>query len=145
MNESIYESPSILHSSVVGAAFPSAYETFNYFECAAWLIIAIVLPVWFRACPRDKRGVIARASLTFVVFGVSDYLEAPTHGRLPPWLWTWKLLCAGYLLKCRYDYIGTGRFRWLDRTNILAGACFLAVLFAIFLQYHFRELLDESQ
>ena len=126
-------------------AFPSAYEAFNYFECAAWLVIAIVLPFRFRACPVERRSVIARASLAFVIFAVSDYLEAPTHGRLPPWLWTWKVLCVAYLLKCRYDYIGRGRFRWLDRTNILAGACFLAVLVAMFLQYHFRVLLDESQ
>ena len=124
--------------------FPSAYEAFNYFECAAWLTIAIVLPFWFRRCPADKRGVIVRASCTFVVFGVSDYLEAPTHGRLPWWLWTWKLLCAIYLLRCRYDYIGRERFRWLDRTNILAGACFLAVLLAMFLQIYFRDVLDEA-
>src|SRR4051812_18759616 len=94
--------------------FPSVYEAFNDFECAAWLTVALVLPFWFRACPTSKRGVIWRASLTFVVFGISDYLEAPTHGRLPAWLWAWKLSCACYLLKCRRDYIGKERFRWRD-------------------------------
>ncbi len=127
------------------AAFPTPYEAFNYFECAAWLVIAMVLPFWFRACPADKRGVIIRASLTFVVFAVSDYLEAPTHGRLPPWLWAWKLLCAAYLLKCRYDYLGKERFRWFDRTNVLALACLLAVLLAIIVQFYFRDLLSESE
>jgi hypothetical protein len=127
-----------------GNAFPSAYEAFNYFECTAWITIAIVLPFWFRACPPEKRGVIARASITFVVFGVSDYLEAPTHGRLPWWLWTWKLTCAAYLLKCRYDFIGREKFRWRDRTNILALACFCAVLLAMFLQYYFRDILSEA-
>ena len=129
---------------IVAVAFPSAYEAFNYFESAAWLIIAVVLPFWFRRCSADQRSVILRASFTFVVFGVSDYLEAPTHGRLPPWLWTWKLLCAAYLLRCRYEYVGRAGFRWFDRTNILAFACFLAVLLAMFLQYYFRDLLDES-
>ena len=124
-------------------AFPSAYEVFNYCECGAWLLIAVVLPFWFRACPPEKRGVILRASLTLVVFGISDYLEAPTHGRLPAWLWAWKLICAGYLLKCRYDYIGRERFRWRDRTNVLAFACFLAVLLAMFLQYYFRDILAD--
>ena len=123
--------------------FTSAYEAFNYVECAAWLIIAGVLPFWFRAAPRDKRRAIAHASVTFVVFAVSDFLEAPTHGRLPAWLWAWKLLCATYLLKCRYDYIGKENFRWRDRTNILALACFIAVLLAMFLQYYFRDVLDE--
>ena len=47
-------------------------------------MIPIALPFWFRACPADKRNIIIRASLTFVVFGVSDFLEAPTHGQLPP-------------------------------------------------------------
>jgi len=46
------------------------------------------------------------------------------------------------LLKCRFDYLGRERFRWLDRTNVLAFACLLAVLLAMFLQYYFRELLD---
>jgi hypothetical protein len=126
------------------AAFPSVYEIFNYGECAAWLIIAVVLPVWFRRCPPEKRGVIWRASLTFVLFGVSDYLEAPTHGRLPWWLWAWKLACATYLLRCRYEFIGRERFRWLERTNVLALACFVAVLVAMFLQYYFRDLLAEA-
>lgn len=128
----------------INAAFPSAYAAFNYFEGAAWLVIAAVLPFWFRAGTPKQRRIIAQASLTFILFGFSDFLEAPTHGRLPAWLWAWKLLCAGYLLKCRFDYLGRERFRWLDRTNVLAITCFLAVLLAIFLQYYFRDLLSES-
>ncbi|MES2570072.1 MAG: hypothetical protein V4710_08455 [Verrucomicrobiota bacterium] len=135
----------ILCNWPAGVAFPSAYEAFNYLECAAWIVIAAALPLWFRRSDAKKRGILLRASLTFILFGISDYLEAPTHGRLPPWLWVWKLLCAGYLLRCRYEYIGRKHFRWLDRTNILAGACFLAVLLAMFLQYYFRDLLNESQ
>lgn len=125
-------------------AFQSTYEAFNYLECVAWLAIAIALPLWFRRCPADKRGVIFRASFTFVVFAVSDYLEAPTHGRLPWWLWAWKLLCAAYLLRCRYEYLGRDRFRWFDRTNLLAFACFVAVLLAMFLQFYFRDILLEA-
>ena len=124
-------------------AFPSAYETFNYFECASWITIAVVLPFWFRRCPANKRPVIYRASFTFVIFGISDYLEAPTHGYLPAWLWAWKILCAAYLLRCRYEYIGKEHFRWRDRTNILALACFLTVLLVMFLQFYFRDLLTK--
>jgi hypothetical protein len=129
---------------VIAFAFPSVYETFNYGECAAWLIIALVLPFWFRTAPVEKRGIIARASVLFVIFGVSDYLEAPTHGRLPAWLWAWKLLCAAGLLKCRYDYLGKERFRWNDRSNILVLICFLTVLLAMFLQYYFSDILADS-
>ena len=145
MNQSLYKSPASLPSTFIETAFPSAYESFNYAECAAWLIVAIALPFWFRSSLPEKRGVIARASLTFVVFGVSDFLEAPSHGQLPPWLWAWKLLCAGYLLKCRFDYIGKDRFRWFDRTNLLALVCFAAVILAMFLQYYFRDLLADSR
>ena len=94
--------------------FSSTYEVFNYLECAAWMVIA-----------------------------GSDYLEAPTHGQLPPWLWAWKLLCAASLLHCRYDYLGKEQCRWNDRSNLLAMACFFAVLLAMFLQHHFRDLLSE--
>ncbi len=122
--------------------FDSFYRTFNYLECVTWITIGLVLPFWFRRCPPEKRGAIWRAAVTFFVFGISDFLEAPTRGRLPWWLWTWKILCATYLLKCRYDYIGKERFRWVERTNLLAVACLLAVLLAMFLQVHYRELLD---
>ena len=131
------------YTSVIGASFFSVYEAFNYFECATWWVIAGALPIRFRKCPPDKRGIIVRASLTLVLFGVSDYLEAPTHARLPPWLWAWKILCVASLLKCRYDYIGKERFRWFDRTNILALCCLFAVLLVMFLQYYFRDLLDK--
>jgi hypothetical protein len=122
----------------------AAYEAFNYFEGAAWVAIAIVLPFRFRSCPPEKRSIVLRASLTFIAFGVSDVLEAPTHAQVPPWLWAWKLLCAGYLVKCRYDYIGRERFHWLDRTNVLAAACLVAVLVVMFLQYYFRDALAAS-
>jgi hypothetical protein len=135
--------PMLLPSPTLSmVVFPSVYEIFNYFECVSWLTIAAVLPFYFRKCPPEKRGSIYRASITFIFFGISDYLEAPTHGRLPPWLWAWKIGCAAYLLRCRYEYIGKDKFRWLDRTNILAFACFLAALLSMYLQWRFRDLLD---
>ena len=144
MNAFRYEPLAVFSFPDVITAFPNAYETFNYFECVAWVSIALVLPFWFRRCSAEKRVFILRAALTFVLFGISDYLEAPTHGRLPAWLWTWKIVCATYLLRCRYNYTGRENFRWFDRTNIFALACFAAVLLAMFLQYYFRDLLSES-
>lgn len=131
--------------SVMGFAFHSAYETFNYVECAAWFVIAAVLPLRLRgSVPPEKRGAVIRAVVTLAAFGLSDFFEARTHGLIPPWLWGWKLLCAACLLKCRYDYIGRERFRWLDRTNILALICLLAVILAMFLLSHFREFIDDG-
>lgn len=140
-NFSLYVAISCLEG--ITHAFPSVYETFNYVESASWVIIAIVLPFWFRHCPGRKRPVIFRASFTLVLFGISDYLEAPRHGNIPPWLWAWKILCGAYLLWCRYDYLGKEHFRWRDRTNVLALVCFFTVLLVMFLQFHFRDLLTE--
>jgi hypothetical protein len=122
----------------------STYEAFNYLECVAWLVIAAALPWKFRACPASQRAAVTRASLAFVVFAISDFLEAPTHGLLPPWLWAWKILCVTYLLKCRYDFIGKENFRWWDRTQKFALGCLLAVILAMFLQSYFRDLLGDS-
>jgi hypothetical protein len=47
-------------------------------------------------------------------------------------------------LKCGYDFIGKERFRWMERTNIFALACFIAVLLAMFTQVHYRKPLDDS-
>ena len=112
------------------------YELFNYAECAAWMIVAALLPVWFRNGPVGKRGILVRASLTFAAFGISDFLEAPTDGQLPGWLWAWKILCVAYLLKCRYDYRGKERFRWFDRLHLIALAFLLMVGWLIYVQFH---------
>ena len=128
------------HAWILGATDFRAYEAFNYFECVAWITIGVALHLRFRQHPADKRAVIARTSIAFIVFGISDYLEAPTHGLLPPWLWAWKILCGAYLLKCGYDYLGRERFRWFDRRKILALCCLLAVLFVVLLRYYFRNL-----
>lgn len=113
----------------------SLYELFNYTECAAWWIVAAALPIWFRKGPVQKRGILARASLTFFAFGVSDFLEASTDGQLPWWLWAWKILCVAYLLKCRCDYRGRERFRWLDRLHLIALAFLAMVIWLMILQF----------
>jgi len=128
----------------VSRVFPSSCEAFNHFECATWNTIGIVLPFWFRRSPVEKRPIIIRAAVTFVVFGVSDYFEAPTHGLVPAWLWVWKILCGASLLWCRHDYIGPEQFRWLDRTNILGLVLFLTVLLVMAVHYCFPDLFTNS-
>jgi hypothetical protein len=130
---------------MLGAADFRAYELFNYFECGAWFAIAVGLHLRFRKHPADKRAVIARTCIALVVFGVSDYFEAPMHARLTWWLWGWKILCGAYLLKCRQDYLGWERFRWFDPANILAFCMLLTIAVVIFLQHHSRDLLDNAR
>jgi len=72
-------SPSHLHSWFLGVGYSHAYEVFNYFECAAWIVIAAVLHLRFRKHPADQRAV-ARTCIAPVVIGRSDYFEAPTPG-----------------------------------------------------------------
>lgn len=123
----------------VASGYYWIYEVFNYGECVAWMLVALALPIRFRGCPAEKKPIIFRASAAFVIFGMSDYFEAPTHGRLPAWLWAVKILCCVYFLKCRYDYLGKERFRWFDRTHVLALGCFLAALLAIVMQHYILE------
>lgn len=117
------------------SGYNSIYEIFNYGECVTWILVALALPIRFRRCTREKKWIIFKASLAFVIFGITDYFEAPTHGRMSPWLWALKILCCVYFLKCRYDYLGKDQFRWFDRTNLVALGCFLAAMVAIVMQY----------
>jgi hypothetical protein len=109
------------------------YETFNYFEAAAWFVIALVLPFKVKGRTPIQRFSVFVASFTFVAFGITDLLEAPTHADLPIWLWIYKFLCATVLLSCRYTYLGWGSFRLNDRYLIFALVCLFASAIAVVL------------
>ncbi len=106
---------------------------FNVAEGVAWLTIAAVLPFRLRADWSRKRRVIIAAMLVFVAFGASDFLEATAGPRFAWWLWVWKIGCVTALLLCRRAFLGP-RFRWVDRTHMLALACVAAVTLAMWLQ-----------
>lgn len=67
-------------------------------------------------------------AVAFVGFGISDYVEIPTLGFLPGWLWAWKILCGATLAKAWYDWKGIDRTKRVDRQTVLFLLLFLAAL-----------------
>ena len=117
------------------------YETFNRLEAVAWFVIALVLPFRIaRRTPRQNLSVFT-ASAAFVAFGITDLLEAPTHGNLPAWLWAAKIVCAATLLSCRYHYLGWHTFRLSDRYLIVAILCLTASILAMALPWLLERIL----
>jgi hypothetical protein len=110
------------------------YVIFNRLEGVAWVAVAIGLPFYIRpATTRQKLSVLA-ASFGFILFGITDFLEAPLRGQLPAWLWIFKISCATLILSCRFSYIGWSRFRLTDRYFLFGVGCLIASLAVILLQ-----------
>lgn len=115
------------------------YEWFNRVEGIAWFAIAVALPFVIKTVSGRQKITVLAASLAFVLFGISDFLEAPTHGRLPLWLWAYKIGCAVFILGCRYNFVGWNKMCWNDRYSIFGMSCFAASLGAIVLQHLLGE------
>ena len=111
------------------------YEIFNRLEGAAWLGVAIGLPFYLRPRSKRQRYSIAAASLGFILFGTTDFLEAPFRGQLPAWLWIYKIACAAFILSSRFFYVGWHRFRFSDRYVLFGLFCLIASMAVIYLQH----------
>jgi len=110
------------------------YVTFNRLEGAAWIAVAIGLPFSIRPSTNRQKLSVLAASFGFALFGITDFLEAPLRGQLPAWLWTFKILCAAWILSCRFFYVGWNHFRLTDRYFLFGIACLIASLAVICLQ-----------
>ena len=108
----------------------AVYEIFNRAEGLIWFLVAAALPFMIPSESAAQRTAVFIASAGFILFGISDFLEAPTHGNMPAWLWALKIGCATLLLACRFTYIGWKNFRITDR-YFLFGFLSLAVSIAI--------------
>ena len=61
--------------------------TFNIAECILWIIISIILLVKSTRDARDLRRILHILSVSFFLFGISDYIEAHTGAWWTPiWL-----------------------------------------------------------
>jgi len=77
----------------------------NYIEGVFWIFVGIVVLIaGYRAKPA-YRMLSFLASVTFVVFGVSDFVEAQTGAWWRPlWLLVWKGSCLILLAWCYWKY-----------------------------------------
>ena len=95
-----------------------------------------LLPFVVKRATKRQSVAVFLASFGFVLFGITDFLEAPLRGRLPWWLWISKIVCAGFILSCRYIYLGWDRFNFKDRYLIFGMFCLAASTGVIFLQHY---------
>jgi hypothetical protein len=98
---------------------------FNRAEAAIWFLVALVLPFVVTSQSRKQRVAVLAASLGFVLFGITDLLEAARVGNIPAWLWAFKITCAAYLLACRFLYIGRRNIRLNDRWLLFGLFCLI--------------------
>ena len=99
---------------------------FNGFEAIVWFLVALGLPFVIKSVSRRQRLSVFAASFGFVLFGITDLLEASEDGAIPAWLWAFKIACAAILLTCRFFYIGWGNFRVKDRWFLFGMFCLAA-------------------
>ena len=80
----------------------------NYIEGVFWIVVGIVVLIaGYRANPAYRR-ISFLARVTFMIFGVSDFVEAQTGAWWRPlWLLVWKGSCLIILAWCYWKYRGT--------------------------------------
>ena len=105
---------------------------FNRAEALVWFVVAVWLPFVVRSESRKQQLGVYAGSIGFVLFGISDLLEAGRAGDIPAWLWVLKISCGAFLLSCRILYVGLENFRLNDRW-LLFGLFCLAVTVALIL------------
>ena len=110
------------------SAANQVYDIFNQIEGVVW--IAVAVGIFYVVKPTSTNQYLARAtaSIGFILFGVTDFIEASYHGNLPSWLWTAKILCACHILACRFWYIGWHRFTLKDRYVRFGIFCMIATV-----------------
>jgi len=97
--------------------------------------VAVFLVCRVTPATRGQRVALWGAAVTFVVFGISDWLEAGLQGRVPLWLYAMKIACGTALLICRFTWLGWQHWHWRRREVVFATLCLIAVSYAIWVQY----------
>ena len=84
---------------MMALAISAFFSDSNYAECCLWCAIGVGFGIAaFRLSGKSRRDACI-ALVTFILFGVSDYVEAHTGAWWRPWwLLVWKGLCILVLL-----------------------------------------------
>ena len=96
---------------------------FNRVEAFVWFSTAFALPFVVRPALRKQCVTVFAAFFGFVLFGITDLLEAGAVGKIPAWLWGFKITCAAFLLACRFNFIGWRKFKLTDRWFLFGLFC----------------------
>ena len=95
-----------------------------------WIAIALYLLGRIKKIETSRRKWAWPAVPAFVLFGISDFLEAPYHGHLPASLWALKIFCGVVLFACRLGYLGRSKKAESIRLTIF-GLVILGLVIAI--------------
>jgi hypothetical protein len=77
----------------------------NYLEGVFWIVVALVLGIAGRRANAAYKRLSIVASVTLMVFGISDFIEAQTGAWWRPlWLLGWKASCLVVLAWCYWKY-----------------------------------------
>jgi hypothetical protein len=82
--------------------------TFNQLEACLWFFLGIVLTLSSRHAKAPKKKTMWTAAAAFLIFGVSDLIEANTGAWWRPlWLLFLKAACIAVLVGCylRYQHL----------------------------------------
>lgn len=99
---------------------------FNRAEAVVWFMVALGLPFFVRCASRRQRMAVYCACFGFILFGITDLLEAERIGAIPAWLWAAKIGCGALLLSCRIFHVGWENFRCNDRWLLFGLLCLTA-------------------
>lgn len=95
------------------------YVLFNIVEGIIWICLGIYLLTRIHTYPVEQQWIIRTAAMALWLFGLSDWLEAPTGGRLSLPIWALKLSVGATLVFLWYRYIGIDRRKWVDSRAVL--------------------------
>ena len=86
-----------------------AHKIFNVAEGLTWVCIGIVL-FWRSRSFQRVRSPTILAGVTFILFGVSDFIEFRTGSWYQPvWLLIWNVACVAFLVVCLAWYVALRR------------------------------------
>lgn len=113
----------------------SFYSLFNNIEGVLWLIVAAIIAICTSCNTSQQKAAVILATVAFVLFGLTDFIEAHYEARVPLWLYAWKIACGCAIFTSRYTWLGWARFRWTDREFLFAIACLIAIIAIMVYQY----------
>ncbi len=112
----------------------SWYSLFNNIEGLLWLFVAGFVFVKTPYSTRQQQLSINLATLGFLAFGLTDFLEANYEAHVPLWLYALKISCGTAIFISRYTWKSWNRFRFTDREFLFAIFCLAAVTAIIIYQ-----------